>query len=147
VDGILVVHYFHPTDTFATVGLNLKPLSSFLIPAFLPTFTQYRPTQLHPNSWASLQVFRLVCDMFRLRPSTQTFLHCYSSHSTDAISWLSLTSQSDNILLAPYASSYKYFKGKIFKVYIEPEGKEFFFDSEGRSKFPFHWTKSSIQYK
>jgi len=30
-------------------------------------------TQLHPNSWAALQAFRLICDALRLRPSPQFF--------------------------------------------------------------------------
>jgi len=36
------------------------------------------PTQLHPNSWASLQAFRLLTKMFCLRPSPHVFLSYYS---------------------------------------------------------------------
>jgi len=28
------------------------------------------PSQLYPNTWASLQTFDLICDMFRLSPKT-----------------------------------------------------------------------------
>lgn len=94
--------------------------------------------QLHPNSWASPQAFRLICDMFWLRPSTQTFLHFYSSRPTNCVSWLLLTSQRGNILFTLYTSSYKNFKEKFFKIYIESKGREFFYDQEGRPKFPFY---------
>lgn len=37
------------------------------------------PTQLHPNSWASLRVFHILAEMFRLKPSPYVFLHFYNS--------------------------------------------------------------------
>ena len=40
------------------------------------------PTQLHPNTWVSIQAFRLVCDVFRLSPTPSTFLSYYTSHPT-----------------------------------------------------------------
>jgi len=43
------------------------------------------PTQLHPNTWASIQASRLICDVFCLSPSPSTFLSYYTSHPT---SWL-----------------------------------------------------------
>jgi len=33
------------------------------------------PSQLHPNTWASLQAFRLMCDLLCLRPTPCTFMH------------------------------------------------------------------------
>jgi len=32
------------------------------------------PSQLHPNSWAALQSFRLICRVLHLKPSPQVFL-------------------------------------------------------------------------
>jgi len=33
------------------------------------------PTQLHPKSWAALQAFRVLCDLFKLIPTPQAFLY------------------------------------------------------------------------
>ena len=48
------------------------------------------PTQVHPNTWASLQAFRLLCDAMRLRPTPSSFLCYYGSHPGRLSSWLSL---------------------------------------------------------
>jgi len=39
-------------------------------------------TQLHPNSWDSVQVFCLVCESFSLLPSPKVFLHYYNARPT-----------------------------------------------------------------
>ena len=68
------------------------------------------PTQLHPNSWAAIQVFRLLCDVLSLRATARSFLHFFRTRSGDRIGWLSLVGQSKNSLFAPYTTSYKNFK-------------------------------------
>jgi len=65
------------------------------------------PTQLHSNSWGYLQCFRLLCEMFGLTPSPQSFLHCYSARSSTPVRWVSLVSQSKSALFSPYIISYK----------------------------------------
>jgi len=65
------------------------------------------PNQLHPNSWASLQAFRLVCRVFHLRPSPQVFLQYYYTRPGDLVSWLSLVGQSYQCLLASYSNLLK----------------------------------------
>jgi len=62
------------------------------------------PTQLHPNSWASLQAFQLLAKMFCLRPSPHVFLSYYSARPTSPIKWVSLVSQSHNIPFIPFSS-------------------------------------------
>ena len=103
------------------------------------------PSQLHPNTWASLQAFRHMCDMLHHRPTSSTFLHYYTSHPTEPFSWLSLISRWGNILFAPFTSTYKNFKGKFFKIFIEPKGREIFFYELRRSKFLLYWTKASAE--
>ena len=105
------------------------------------------PFQLHWNTWASLQTFHLICDMFRLSPTPTTFLSYYTSHTTDPVSWLSLISRRGNTLFSPYTTSYKNFKGKFFKLFVEPEGMGLFFDGVDRSKFPLHWTRNPTRFK
>jgi len=68
------------------------------------------PTQLHPNSWATIQAFRLLCEVLSLRATARSFLHFFGTRLGDRIGWLSLVGQSKNSLFAPYTNSYKNFK-------------------------------------
>ena len=38
------------------------------------------PTQLHPNSWAILQAFRIICKIFGLTPTAESFLYYYNTY-------------------------------------------------------------------
>jgi len=103
------------------------------------------PTQLHPNSWGYLQCFRLLCEMFDLIPSPQSFLHYYSARPSNLVRWVSLVSQSGGALFAPYTVSYKRFKTGFFRVAIEPAGRQYFYYGD-IPKFPFHWTSNPVHY-
>jgi len=46
------------------------------------------PTQLHPNSWAALQVFRLLCRIFKLEPTPESFLYYYNTRPSTPVGWL-----------------------------------------------------------
>ena len=37
------------------------------------------PTQLHPNGWASMQAFSILCKFLSLSPSPKAFMYYYSS--------------------------------------------------------------------
>jgi len=102
-------------------------------------------TQLYPNSWVALQAFRVLCDLFKLIPTPQAFLYYYNTRPSTPVSWLSLSSRPGNVWFAPYTTSYKKFKEKYFKIFVEPNGSDFFYDAEGRTKFPFHWTENMTQ--
>jgi len=104
------------------------------------------PTQLHPNSWAAFQAFRVLCDIFRLIPTPQSFLFYYSARPSTPGSWLSFSSRRrGNIPFAAFTTSYKNFKEKYFKIFVEPDERDYFYDTEGRTKFPFHWTQNPTQ--
>jgi len=88
------------------------------------------PTQLHPNSWTSLQAFRIVCKYLSLTPTLKVSLHFYSFRSDKRSGWLSLISRSKACLISPFTSSYKIFKrgfknykGEFFKIIIEETRK------------------------
>ena len=102
-------------------------------------------TQLHPNGWASMQAFSILCKMLSLSPSPRSFLYYYSSRPGKRPSWLSLISKFDICFLKPFTSSYKDFKGKFFKILIEPEGREYFFDGD-TPKFPLYWTRDPLKF-
>jgi len=103
------------------------------------------PTQLHPNSWASLQASQLLVEMFRLHPSPHVFLSYYSTRPCNPVRWVSLVSQSHNVLFTPFSSSYKYFKDSFFKIVITPAGRYHFFNGDV-PKFPLYWTWDPVHY-
>ena len=80
------------------------------------------PTQLHPNSWAALQAFRVLCDIFKLIPTPQSFLFYYNFHLSTLVSWLSLSSRPGSICFVPFTTSYKNFEEKYFKIFVESDG-------------------------
>ncbi|KAL9315795.1 hypothetical protein ACSQ67_016796 [Phaseolus vulgaris] len=42
---------------------------------------------------------------------------------------------------AAFTTSYKNFKERYFKIFVEPDGREYFYN-DGVTKFPFHWTRN-----
>jgi len=104
-------------------------------------------TQLHPNTWVSIQAFHLICDVLCLHPTPSCFLSYYTSHPTEPIQWHSLIIQSGNILFSSYTTSYKNFKERFFKVFIRPKSMPYFFDEVGRSRFPMSWTRKPQKFK
>jgi len=71
-------------------------------------------SQLHPNSWAYLRGFQILCSTLRLTATLPIFLHHCCTHLGKNVSWLSLISQSWNHLLDLFTSSYKNFKDGFF---------------------------------
>jgi len=99
------------------------------------------PTQLHPNSWAILQAFWILCRVFGLKPIPESFLYYYNTHPSTRVGWLSLSSRPGNVRFAAFTTSYKNFKEYYFKVFVEPDGRDLFYNADGMTKFPFHWTE------
>ena len=97
-----------------------------------------RPTQLHPNSWAILQAFRILYRIFKLTPTPESFLYYYNTHPSTPVSWLSLSSRPGNVRFVAYTTSYKNFKENYFKVFVEPDDRDLFYNADGTTKFPFH---------
>jgi len=56
-----------------------------------------------------------------------------------------LSSRSGNIQFAAFTTSYKNFKERYFKIFVEPDGGDYFYNIEGTTKFPFHWTEKPTQ--
>jgi len=50
------------------------------------------PTHLHPNSWAYMQAFRVLCQSLYLQPSPYAFLYFYDTRPRQPTTWLSLVS-------------------------------------------------------
>jgi len=100
---------------------------------------QCAPTQIHPNAWASMQAFDVLCRAAGLTPTMPLFLHFYKTHPTASKGWVSFLGANKS-LLTLYLASYKGFKTGFFKVAIPGKGRRFNFDEQNRPKFPLYWT-------
>jgi len=105
------------------------------------------PTQLHPNSWAYLQAFRLLCMALYLEPSPRAFLYFFVTRPKSPITWLSLISRPGLNRLDAFTQSFKHFKDGFFKVIVKPAVRSHFYTADGNTKFPFFWTGNPWRYK
>jgi len=105
------------------------------------------PTQLHPNSWAYLQAFRILCQSLYLEPTPYAFLYFYDTRPRRPATWLSLISRPSISRLDAFSQSFKHFKDRYFKVIVKEGGKAHFLNADGSTKFPFSWTSNPSRYK
>ncbi|QCE06253.1 hypothetical protein DEO72_LG9g1264 [Vigna unguiculata] len=105
------------------------------------------PTQLHPNSWAYLQAFRILCESLYLEPSPYAFLYFYDTRPRRPATWLSLISRPSISRLDAFSQSFKHFKDGYFKVVVKEGGEPYFLNADGSTKFPFSWTNNPSRYK
>ncbi|RDX58495.1 hypothetical protein CR513_62187, partial [Mucuna pruriens] len=68
-------------------------------------------TQLHPNSWAFVKAFELLCEDMEREPPL-----------TDKVGWNFLSSRPKRKLMKPYCENYKRFKDHLFRVPVEQKG-------------------------
>jgi len=104
-------------------------------------------TQIHPNSWAYMQAFRILCQSVYLQPSPYAFIYFYDTRPRQPTTWLSLISHSSISRLVAFAQSFMHFKDEYFKVMVKEEGKSHFLNADGSKKFPFSWTGTPSRYK
>ncbi|QCD93360.1 hypothetical protein DEO72_LG5g1435 [Vigna unguiculata] len=105
------------------------------------------PTQLHPNSWAYLQAFPILCESLYLEPSPYAFLYFYDTRPRRPATWLSLISRPSISRLDAFSQSFKHFKDGYFKVVVKEGGEPYFLNADGSTKFPFSWTNNPSRYK
>jgi len=97
------------------------------------------PTQLHPNSWGSLQAFRLICRALYLSLTPESFLYFYVTRLRDPLSWVSLVGKPRISLLDGFTRSFKKFKDGFYRVRVLLAGRLLYYDNEGQLKFLFYW--------
>jgi len=105
------------------------------------------PTQLHPNSWAYMQAFRVLCQSLYLQPSPYAFLYFYDTRPRQLTTWLSLISRPSISRLDAFSQSFKHFKDKYFKVVVKEDDISHFLNADRSTKFPFSWTGTPSRYK
>ncbi|KAG2389826.1 uncharacterized protein HKW66_Vig0178990 [Vigna angularis] len=99
------------------------------------------PTQLHPNSWATVQAFLAMCLAVGVTPTIPVFFYYFEVRPSPSGGWVSFTSVRDRTLFRPFSDSFKNFKQHYFKIIIDKAGLHEFSDGEGRPLFPFYWTR------
>jgi len=60
------------------------------------------PCQLHPNAWAFIRAFEILCYHFEHLPSTNVFLHFFEAKNPGDRSWVSLNGVSGRVILGLY---------------------------------------------
>lgn len=130
--------YTYMYETFFTrLGLRL-PLSSFECDVL--NYLHLAPTQLHPNGWAFLRSFTIVCRTLGLEVSLGRFMYFFQAKVGTKVGWVSLNSSAGLGIFAAYTTSYKDFKDKFFRVRAGPACPELLVNSVGFPRFPLHWT-------
>ena len=66
----------------------------------------------------------------------------YNTYPANPVSWVSLVSRPGSVRFAAFTTSYKNFKERYFKVFVELDDREHLYLAEGGTKFPFHWTQN-----
>ena len=98
---------------FRRLGFRL-PLTPF--ERTLLTEVNVAPAQLHPNSWAFVKAFAILCCSLSLTPSVDVFLYFFEVKDPGKKLWVSFNGVAGRVLLTLFQQSYKGFKKNIFKV-------------------------------
>jgi len=112
----------------------------FRLPLFnfekeLLTEINVAPAQLHPNSWAFVRGFSILCTHFGLLPFVELFLYFFDAKRLGRQLWVSFNGVTGRALLSLFQQSYKGFKDKFLKVHCN---KRYPTLLDG---FPLYWTK------
>ncbi|RDX87039.1 hypothetical protein CR513_31532, partial [Mucuna pruriens] len=87
------------------------------------------PSQLHPNSWAFVRAFELLCEDWDRVPSLGVFLWFFSVKKFSKVGWLSLRGRP---------------RRKLLKSFLEisqgKSGPNILADQSGTPYFPLYWT-------
>jgi len=70
--------------------------------------------QLHPNSWAFVRAFAILCHCLGHTPSTDVFLFFFEAKSPSKKLWVSFNDVAGRVLLTLFQQSYKGFKKHFF---------------------------------
>jgi len=117
---------------FKRVGVRL-PFTPF--ERELLTEINTAPAQLHPNSWAFVRAFQILCGHLGIPPSVDVFLHFFEVKKQGKSLWVSFSGVAGRILLSLFQNSYKGWKGKFFRVCCAKH------DPTTLDGFPLYWVE------
>ncbi|RDX78196.1 hypothetical protein CR513_41561, partial [Mucuna pruriens] len=92
---------------FEDLGISL-PIGFFY--AEVLQMFRIAPSQLHPNSWATLWAFETICRALSIEPTAPLLFFLLYRPAQPGATWVSLTAMRCMNLFRPYLESYKGFK-------------------------------------
>jgi hypothetical protein len=97
--------------------------------------------QLHPNSWAFIKAFELVCLGLEIdSPSVVVFFSFYQIKNLVPNAPVSLCSQLNRGLFSLYSSHLKNYKDTFLRIHCGERCPDVMFDLGWEPLFPFYWT-------
>jgi len=91
-------------------------LSALVCGRELLTEVNVAPAQLHPNGWAFVRAFQILCGYLGLPPSVDVFLHFFEVKKQGKSIWGSFYGVASRILFTLFQNSFKGWKGNFFRV-------------------------------
>jgi hypothetical protein len=111
-------HYFYMyTKVMENLNLSL-PFIDFELA--IMNVLNVAPTQLHPNGWAFVRAFELVCLGLDLEPRLGVFFYFYHVKSISYGKPVSISSQPNLGLFTLYASNFKNYKDTFLCIRSGP---------------------------
>ncbi|KAJ1384908.1 hypothetical protein SESBI_42120 [Sesbania bispinosa] len=132
--------YTYLYDTFFT-KLNLRlPFSDF--EKSLLNVLNIPPSQLHPNSWAFVRAYQIMCHHYSLVPDLEKFSAFFQVKlpSSNEIGWISFNNIPKKGAISAYTSSYKLWKQKFFRVRGLDASSNLLFNLDETPHFPLFWS-------
>jgi len=91
--------------------------------------------QLHPDSWAFVKAFGILCEYFGQPPSVDIFLHFFEVKKQGKSLWVSFSGIAGRVLLSLFQQSYKGWRGKFFRVCCTEH------NHSALDGFPLYWVQ------
>jgi len=98
------------------------------------------PCQLHPNAWALIRAFEILCNYFGHNASVDVFLHFFKAKNPWDRSWVSLNGVAGRVILGLYQQSFKDWKGRFYMISATQQSPTLL---EG---FPLYWVPG-VEFK
>ena len=125
-----VPFFFFYQTVFKRIGMRF-PFSGF--ERELLTEINVAPAQLHPNSWAFVKAFGILCGYFGQPPSVDIFLHFFEVKKQGKSLWVNFSGIAGRVLFSLFQQSYKGWRGKFFRVCCTEH------DHSALDGFPLYW--------
>ncbi|KEH16385.1 hypothetical protein MTR_0202s0040 [Medicago truncatula] len=103
------------------------------------------PTQIHPNSWAFIRGFEILCEALDMIPSAGVFFHFYGTKGVDKGSWVPISAHPGKQLFPAFASNFKRdWKKSFLRVEASKNSSVSVASVAGEVKFPLGWTANPV---
>jgi len=102
------------------------------------------PAQLHPNGWAFVRAYQIICAHLGHPASVDVFLYLFEAKNPRDRVWVSLNGVAGRSILSIFQQSYKDWKGKFVCVCCNDQDPTLF------DGFPLYWVnkgKKEISFR